>query len=88
MPRAKTARTASSQNTTSTAAAARAAIAPETFPETLKTNGNGNTTDMESEIRQRAYELYEERGRMPGHESEDWIVAEREIVARHTHQSA
>ena len=39
--------------------------------------------DLEAEIRLRAYELYEQRGRMPGHEAEDWFVAEREVVTRH-----
>jgi hypothetical protein len=39
---------------------------------------------LQSEIRQRAYELYEQRGRTPGYESEDWVVAEREVIARHS----
>jgi len=30
------------------------------------------------EIARRAYELFEERGREPGHEWEDWFRAERE----------
>jgi len=30
-------------------------------------------------IRTRAYELYEARGREPGHEWEDWLQAEREV---------
>ena len=38
--------------------------------------------DLEAQIRQRAYELYEERGRTPGQENEDWLRAEREILAR------
>jgi len=44
--------------------------------------GNGSSIDLESEIRRRAYELYELRGCAPGHEDEDWLVAEREIKAR------
>jgi hypothetical protein len=39
--------------------------------------------ELEGEIRQRAYEIWEERGRIPGHEQEDWIRAEREVHARH-----
>jgi Protein of unknown function (DUF2934) len=31
-------------------------------------------------IRERAYELYESRGRAPGQEQEDWLRAEREIL--------
>jgi Protein of unknown function (DUF2934) len=35
--------------------------------------------NMQEEIRQRAYELYEERGRHDGHQLEDWIQAEQEL---------
>lgn len=38
---------------------------------------------IETEIRLRAYELYEERGRQDGMENEDWMRAEAEILARH-----
>ncbi len=34
---------------------------------------------MTQQIGKRAYELYEEHGRNPGHETEDWKEAEREI---------
>jgi hypothetical protein len=45
--------------------------------------------DLEAQIRQRAYELYEERGCTPGQETEDWFRAEREVLARnHRQQSA
>lgn len=47
--------------------------------ETQKTS---SPTDLELEIRRRAYELYEQRGYTPGHENEDWLVAEQEILAR------
>jgi hypothetical protein len=30
-------------------------------------------------VRDRAYELYEERGSEPGHEWDDWLKAEREL---------
>jgi hypothetical protein len=33
----------------------------------------------EEAIRQRAYELYEQRGRMDGHAVEDWLTAEAEL---------
>ncbi len=36
----------------------------------------------EEEIRTRAYELYEERGRDGGHELDDWLRAEQEIRQR------
>jgi len=44
--------------------------------------------DLEVQIRQRAYEIYEERGRLPGHEEEDWAQAEREVHARYQQQFA
>ena len=31
-------------------------------------------------IRSRAYELYENRGRKPGRDEEDWLRAEQEIL--------
>jgi hypothetical protein len=44
--------------------------------------------NLEEEIRRRAYQLYEERGCTPGHENDDWLVAEREILTRYTTQRA
>ncbi len=35
--------------------------------------------NLEEEIRQRAYELFELRGREVGHELEDWVRAEEEV---------
>lgn len=46
------------------------------------------TVDLESEIRRRAYELYEQRGCTPGQENEDWLVAEREVLSRYNHQQS
>jgi len=34
------------------------------------------------QIAQRAYELYEARGREDGHDLEDWLCAEAEITSR------
>ena len=34
---------------------------------------------IEQQIQQRAYELYEQRGRTHGHELDDWLQAESEI---------
>ena len=36
--------------------------------------------NLEEEIRRRAYEFYEQRGRESGHELEDWLRAEEELV--------
>ena len=38
--------------------------------------------NTKAKIRQRAYELYLQRGRSPGHELEDWLQAERELMER------
>jgi len=44
--------------------------------------------DLEEQIRLRAYEIWEENGRLVGTEEEDWKQAEREIHARNEHQFA
>jgi hypothetical protein len=44
--------------------------------------------DLEEQIRLRAYEIWEENGRLAGTEEEDWKKAEREIQARNEHQFA
>ena len=36
----------------------------------------------EVRIRERAYELYESRGREHGHDEQDWLRAEQEILKR------
>jgi len=38
--------------------------------------------ELEDQIRRRAYELYEQRGRTPGLEIDDWFRAEHEILGR------
>ena len=35
---------------------------------------------LENQIRERAHQLYEGRGREPGKEQQDWIQAEHEIL--------
>lgn len=51
------------------------------------TTGNSLLTQMhpeiENEIRVRAYEIYELRGRQDGLDYEDWIRAEEEVLARY-----
>lgn len=37
---------------------------------------------MSDMIRKKAYELYEKRGRRPGHATEDWLEAERIVRQR------
>jgi hypothetical protein len=40
---------------------------------------------LEAEIRTRAYELYEQRGGEPGHELDDWLEAESELMQKKAH---
>ncbi len=37
-------------------------------------------SNAEERIRRRAYELYEQRGRLDGFALDDWLLAEREIL--------
>ena len=85
MARAKTAKIASNGSSESKATATLDTAPVKTD---VKSNGNAAKAELEAEIRRRAYELYLQRGCTPGRENEDWIVAEREIVARFNHQSA
>jgi len=43
---------------------------------------------LKSQIRQRAFELYQERGREDGHELDDWLLAEEEITSKKTRTAA
>jgi hypothetical protein len=36
--------------------------------------------ELQEQIRHRAYELYEQRGRDDGHELDDWLQAESELT--------
>lgn len=48
------------------------------------TTASDEPENLEEDIRLRAYELYEERGREDGHELDDWLRAEEEL----THKAA
>jgi hypothetical protein len=50
------------------------------FPATA-TNGPRDL-ELEDQIRLRAYELYEARGREDGHELEDWYRAKEELTIK------
>ena len=39
--------------------------------------------NLEDEIRRRAYELWEQHGRVEGQENEHWLLAEREVRERY-----
>jgi len=40
--------------------------------------------DPHEQVRRRAYELYEQRGKEDGHDLEDWLQAESEVVQAKT----
>lgn len=60
-------------------------VSPEVKAEFKK---NVVPINLEDEIRRRAYEIFEERGGIAGNEHEDWLRAEREVLARYQQQSA
>ena len=43
--------------------------------------------EIRARIAERAYLLYEERGCIPGHDAEDWLEAERLILAESSAQA-
>jgi hypothetical protein len=45
-------------------------------------------TDSQGAIRSRAYSIYEQRGREHGHDLDDWLIAEAEVVGKAFAQSA
>ena len=59
-------------------------------PKKLPANVTSEPQDIELEeqIRLRAYELYETRGRQDGHEMEDWLQAETELKEKMAHRIA
>jgi len=48
-------------------------------PETMASSAEANT-ELQEQIRARAYELYEQRGGESGHELDDWLQAEDEVL--------
>jgi hypothetical protein len=82
--------------TTTTEVVATEAAAAEVKPtpqprklEMVKTEPRKNVVvpiKLEDEIRRRAYEIFVERGSIPGSESEDWLTAEREVRRRYQKQ--
>jgi Protein of unknown function (DUF2934) len=62
----------------------------EKEPSTLAPKSDKPTVliPIERQIQQRAYELYERRGRTDGYDLEDWLQAEREIKGTQTNAAA
>ncbi|MCU1270828.1 MAG: hypothetical protein JWN74_2122 [Acidobacteriaceae bacterium] len=57
------------------------------MPENGNSHNGSSPLDLEGEIRLRAYQLYVERGSLAGFEEEDWLSAEREVLARYAGHS-
>jgi hypothetical protein len=57
---------------------ANAVVAPKSSPDTLAMRPNA--VPSQDQVRERAYELYESRGREPGQDEQDWFRAERELL--------
>lgn len=90
MPRTKTPRSATSTSRIKQALPTpqfNAVPEPRIDQRQRKDLRNDSAVDIQAEIRRRAYELYQERGCMPGFEQEDWVVAEREILVRYSLQA-
>jgi len=77
---------AGSVNEAATAKTARTTSKPEIVA--VESRTNLVPINLDDEIRQLAYLLSEQRGFEPGHETEDWLNAEREILGRYEQQRA
>ena len=53
---------------------------PTATPRQTPTQVTKSTPDVQEQIRHRAYDLYEQRGRAEGHELDDWLHAESETT--------
>jgi DUF2934 family protein len=59
-------------------------MAQDNTREKPPTSAQGEPQNLEEQIRCRAYELYEERGREDGHDLEDWLRAEELVTQQKT----
>ena len=59
-----------------------------TMKETPRPTSTTTEQKLEEQIRSRAYELYEARGREDGHDLEDWLQAEIDITGNATRGAA
>jgi hypothetical protein len=62
---------------------ANAVVAPKSAPDKLAMMPHAVPSQdqaSQDQVRERAYELYESRGREPGQDEQDWFRAERELL--------
>jgi DUF2934 family protein len=57
-------------------------------PTPIKPTTRQKPAQYEDEIRRRAYELYEQRGRVDGYELDDWLQAEAEVMSVQSRKTA
>jgi hypothetical protein len=56
------------------------AVAPQTSFRKVAMTPDTLPSQEAARIRERAYQLYEVGGRQPGHDEQDWLRAEQEIL--------
>jgi Protein of unknown function (DUF2934) len=85
-----TSTTLSAANGNGAATEAASSMKSTRKPSIVKSDVRPNVVpiNLEDEIRRLAYLLAERRGFEPGHEAEDWLAAEREVLQRYHQQSA
>ncbi|MDQ7799174.1 MAG: DUF2934 domain-containing protein [Candidatus Edwardsbacteria bacterium] len=42
----------------------------------------GAPADLENQTRIKAHQMFEQRGRQPGHDLEDWLAAEKDLAGK------
>ena len=57
---------------------------PQISTSPTKTPATVSPVDLQELVRHRAFELYEQRGREDGHDLEDWLQADSELVQQRT----
>ncbi len=86
MPKAKTPRPTTTPSNKQVLTMPEVTSTPQ--PRKASSSANFPAVDLEAQVRQRAYELYQERGYTAGQENEDWLQAEREVMARQNHKQS
>ncbi len=57
-------------------------MAKETKPRTTRGRGKAGQKSLREIIEKKAYEIYEQRGREPGKELDDWLEAEKIVIRK------
>lgn len=82
MARAKTARTTTNGDSNSQPEIKKASISA------INPDSTAHQALLEEQIRFRAYQLFEQRGKTHGHAHEDWIRAEAEVRSQRGNRTA